>query len=148
MERQSGRRSFLARIPEGAERGKLSNSFVGLPSPAVHSHFRTRSSLIQRSGAAVHHLPARTPSTMGPLAGSFSGVPSFKHVLSDRGESSADSAADLERVAEETEGCGTRDECEAGSGGNTTLSVEVCTWQAVCSVSICHRFCSYLIWLQ
>lgn len=127
MERQVGRRSLLARIPENYDRGKLSNSFVGLPSPAVHTHFRTRSSLIQRSGSAVHYLPVRTPGTMGPLRGSFSGVPSFKHQLSERGESSAESAADLERpdeMAEENEGV---DEFESDSGGNTSLEVEVRT---------------------
>ena len=129
MDRQSGRRSFLARIPEGSERGKLSNSFVGLPSPAVHSHFRTRSSLIQRSGTAVHHLPARTPGTIVPLRGSFSGVPSFKHVPSERGESSAESAAEAERVEEESEGVEARDEFESSSDGNTTLELEVRTQQ-------------------
>jgi hypothetical protein len=124
------RRSFLARIPEGSERGKLPHTFVGLPSPAVHSHIRTRSILNQRSGTAVHYLPARTPSTMGPLRGAHAGLQNFKHGIGELEESSAESAAaEGERAEELDEGMDAAEEFKAESADNITLEVEVCTVQ-------------------
>lgn len=67
---------------------------------------------------------------MGPLRGAISGGPSFKHVFSERGESSAESAAaELDKAEEPPEGCEPAEDAESDSGTHTLLHVEVCCVQ-------------------